>query len=367
MSLLVDSLPAAKDAILDAAASESEKTDKVYGTDEIGRYRPVARQSAVMIVPGERVRHQWQVFLDNKERYRQQINFTDAQIIDFEKGWVAPLSVISGDGEYCGCKMTKFKYASEAINMNIMDIFDLAVNTNVIPHLFSGSTNSAYGGAPEVRTIYCGAGFNHADRVSFDGDRFPLDMYQVGMRSIAGGDINAFTMSLAKWGTLETLVELADRESVTRAIDRLARVMSMEGGVKLGYYGEMSFHDMSSWATSSHIPVHRSEQYDRNFADDLYGDFIAQGLSQDEAVFLIMLMFTQGSKHSALTLSAHHRELLNDDDFILSMLPLLRPEMVSPNARNYVSQYTPKTRSFDIITNAAEHDIDISLLDSMSA
>ena len=333
---------------------------KEFKIDEYGRNRKLGPKDGFVIIPGNRVMKHWNDFLEDRERHLAQIGFTSQQVEDFYHGWIKPIAL--NETGHCGHKGYEVSTGINATNLNIIDIFDLAVNTpEIIPDMIPGSSAWQYNGPQEVVHFQCGSRsypIEHNDSVSYDVDVFRTNPLSIGVRALLRGEYNSFTLDLTEWSAVKALSEYFDESVIKASMQRFARVFYASTGGQIG--------------ASHRLPIHKIYPGKNDTNDDipaiakLCRELSEFGISDEEAAFLIILMYTRNPTGVLdFTLTEHIRERLRDDSFVTSLLPLMRDNAV-PIRKGWAMVSPKGNLSMDMMLTVAEHDIDLSIVNVLS-
>ena len=306
--------------------------------DQVGRYRQLTRirSDNFAIITGSRVARHWDEVIKNIESANAQFQgtLTTDVLGSFYKGWVEPLSSMNDD--YCGCKASQFAAGNRISIINIRDFLDFSIFTDYIPRMFPGSTNEAFGYNTDVRSVSC-VGRHHGHK-DFDIQTSNVPVYKLGLDIVARGDNNPFAISLLGWDVARKFKEWYGNVNAARRLAELCAATSDDGTV---------------------TPLYMSIVYSP--PSPLY-TMLSDLLSEDEALFLMLLMTANGNDLSTLNEdifipTEYEIELLRDDEFCLRLIRLLYK--TRPHARQVGS-----IKDFRMLLRAAENDIDVTLLQS---
>jgi hypothetical protein len=320
-----------------------------------GRNRELARIGNLFIVPGERFRKSWDTELLRPDVIQPKIGYSDEQLDAFYEGWVKPLSDV--DNEFCGHKLSDKAKKHGLVNLNAIDLFDLAVNTNILPLMFPGSTNEqfAFGG---VETIYRCDKSGHDKGFPFMGYVYDTDIYRAGLQAIAGGDFHTITRYMTEWGTILTLAECAGLEVVKEAAARLAQACLDSGESRRFSFYDMSWHytyrteERRVYGRTSPKAAHTEEAYQR----------ITEVTSPVNAALLIMMMWSQTPTDTGFVPTIDEIQNIESSDYLARCIPLLlhaRDGMKIGDQKPLAG--SPAFELHTILT-AAANDVDITLL-----
>ena len=310
--------------------------------DEFGRRRALAlRRPDLAIIPGQRFMQHWVTMMEHPNNIRQ-VGCSVGQLDDFYRGWVEPISSLETNA--CSHKKSTTGLAIGASFMNASDIFDLAVNTDIVPKIFEGSDSFAYNSTGNVQQAHCttcGADF---DVIVFKPNRI-----HAGLELISEGKVSPFVYSLTDWNALSFIKNRFDEEHEIAAVSRFARLCLGDG-------------------KDTSILIPRIEIGRNALA---FYDAVGYRWGGADAIFMTLLTSTQKWAGDDFVPTEEELTMLRDDVFARSLLEKLTA--TAPNKNRAVvrypgyDSYSPGDFGFRTLMHAANSDIDMNVLRSMIA